>query len=240
MGLLCVLTASTVPLACGSSGTSGNPSQGGAGGSLTAGGAGGNTGANGGTAGLSTGGGAAGSSAAGSSGSTATAGAAGSGISGSSATGGEAGLSGTGGVAGENGAVGAAGSASISDPGLVACGSDACDSSTSYCCSKTSDPPSQTCILKSSGYAACFTMGGDGFGCDEPSDCAMGENCVIATNAPMTTTCSDSLGGPRLCKQDGDCEAGTGPCVTQTCNTAFGKPEVVSTCGGSTWCTAHP
>jgi hypothetical protein len=86
--------------------------------------------------------------------------------------------------------------------------------------------------------APCYTIGGDPLNCDEAADCASGKKCYVTTNAPLGTACSTSATGPALCKQDSDCAPGV-KCVTQTCNSGF-NPQVLSTCGGSTWCTNHP
>jgi hypothetical protein len=98
---------------------------------------------------------------------------------------------------------------------------------------------SETCLAKNM-LSTCYAMGGDPVGCDEPGDCPVGQRCYVASNAPLTTGCQASGLGPALCKNDADCAPGTGTCITQTCNSALGRPEIISTCGGSGWCTGHP
>jgi hypothetical protein len=116
----------------------------------------------------------------------------------------------------------------------VTCGSFNCPVGLEFCCT-TFNPYGQTC---DNAGAAC--TGGDIRECDEPSDCSTGEQCYVTSNEPLVLQCSSAGVYPVVCKVDSDCPAGTGTCVTQTCNSDVGRPTILSTCGPSAWCTAHP
>jgi hypothetical protein len=124
--------------------------------------------------------------------------------------------------------------ASAPNPTFVTCGGFNCPVGLEFCCS-TFNPAAQNCM---NAGAAC--AGGDIRQCDEPGDCSTGYLCYVTNNTPLFTQCSPQGIGPVMCKVDSDCPTGTGPCVTQTCNTDIGRATVLSTCGGSVWCTQHP
>jgi hypothetical protein len=111
-------------------------------------------------------------------------------------------------AAADSGDAGSTGDADVTNPNVIACGSQQCNAATQVCCQTLNDAGCQAPDAPCQGVKSA---------CDEAADCPGAEVCCAAQLGFGGAACDTACTGQerQLCKTNAECA--DGPCYVNTC-----------------------